>query len=171
MAMTNLIPWRRNKNNMQIHRDREMDDWMGSFHREMNHLMSRFFHGFDLEPWGWANGAGSGAFLPHVDVSENDKAIKVTAELPGMDEKDIDITLTRDSLTIKGEKKEESEEKDKDLYRMERRYGSFHRVIPLSADVDESKVGADFKKGVLKITLPKTPEAQHARKRIEIKTV
>jgi HSP20 family protein len=137
----------------------------------MNHLMDRFFHGFELEPWGWADSAGIGAFMPHVDVSENDKAIKVTAELPGMDERDIDITLSHDSLTIQGEKKEASEEKDKDFYLMEQRYGSFHRVIPLSAEVDENKVQADFKRGVLKITLPKTAEAQQARKKIEIKTV
>jgi HSP20 family protein len=88
-----------------------------------------------------------------------------------MDEKDIDITLSSDSLTIRGEKKEESEENDKDFFRMECRYGSFHRVIPLSAEVDEAKAQADFKKGVLKITLPKTAKAQQARKKIEIKTV
>jgi HSP20 family protein len=171
MAMTDLIPWRRRRNNMQVRNDRDVDDWFGSFHREMNHVMDRFFSGFDIEPWGRANGAGNGTFVPHVDVSETDKAVKVTAELPGMDEKDIDVTLSGDSLIIQGEKKEESEQKDKDFYRIERRYGSFQRVIPLSTDVDESKVRAGFKKGVLKITLPKTAEAQQARKKIEIKTV
>ena len=171
MTMTDLMPWRRRRNNIQVRREREYDDWAGSFHREMNQLMNRFFHGFDMEPWGRADGFAGGDFSPRVNISEDDMAIKVTAELPGMDEKDIDITLSSDSLTIKGEKKEESEERDRDVFRMERRYGSFHRVIPLSAEVDESKAQADFKKGVLKITLPKTAQAQQARKKIEIKTV
>jgi HSP20 family protein len=112
----------------------------------------------------------TGDFMPRVDVSETDKVIKVTVELPGMNEDDIDLTLSRESLTIRGEKKEESEENDRDFYRMERCYGSFSRVIPLSAEVDEGKAQADFNKGVLKITLPKTAEAQRSRKKIEIKS-
>jgi HSP20 family protein len=87
-----------------------------------------------------------------------------------MDEKDIDITLSGDSLTIKGEKQEETEDKGKDYYSSECRYGSFHRVIPLAAEIDENKAEADFKKGLLKIRLPKTTEAQSSRKKIEIKT-
>jgi HSP20 family protein len=87
-----------------------------------------------------------------------------------MNESDIDVTLSDDSLTIEGEKKEETKDKGKDYYRSECRYGSFHRVIPLSAEVDQSKVKADFKKGVLKIRLPKTAKAQKSQKKIEIKT-
>jgi HSP20 family protein len=144
---------------------------MGSFHREVDNLIDRFFGDFRMGPLGLSEHFGGGDFMPRVDISENDKAIKVTAELPGMDENDIDITLTHDSLTIKGEKKEETEEKEKDFYRMECRYGSFHRVIPLSTEVDETKAEADFKKGVLKITLPKTPEAQQARRKIKVNAV
>ena len=168
MTMTDLIPWRRRKGNLEVRRER--GDWMGSFHREVDNLIDRFFGDFRTGPLGYSEHFGDD-FMPRVDISENDKAIKVTAELPGMDEKDIDITLTHDSLTIKGEKKEETEEKEKDFYRMERRYGSFHRVIPLSTEVDETKAEADFKKGVLRITLPKTAEAQQARKKIEVKAV
>lgn len=168
MTMTDLIPWRRRKGNLEVRRDGE--DWMGSFHREVDNLIDRFFGDSRTGLLGWPEHFGDGGFMPRVDISENDRAIKVTAELPGMDENDIDITLTRDSLTIKGEKKEEKEEKEKDFYRMERRYGSFSRMIPLSTEVDETKAEADFKKGVLKITLPKTAEAQEARKKIEIKT-
>jgi len=169
MAMTDLIPWRRRKGNIEMARD--VDGWMGSFHREVDNLIDRFFGDGRAGLLGFPENFGGGEFMPRMDISENDKAIKVTAELPGMDENDIDITLTQNSLTIKGEKKEETEEKEKDFYRIERRYGSFHRVIPLSAEVDETKAEADFKKGVLKITLPKTAEAQQAIKKIKVKAV
>jgi HSP20 family protein len=102
-------------------------------------------------------------------VSETDKEIKVSAELPGMDDKDIDVSLTRDALTIKGEKKEEKEDKGKDYYKMERSYGSFTRSIPLPVEVDTDKVQATFKKGVLEITLPKTAKAIQETKKIPIK--
>jgi len=167
MAITDLVPWRRRRGDIRVRR--EYDDTIGSFYREMNNLMDRFFHGFDIEPFGTGELVTS-EFMPRVDVKEDDKEIKVTVELPGMDEKDIDITLSRDSLTIKGEKHEETEDRGKDYYHSECRYGSFHRVIPLSAEVDESKAEADFKKGVLKIRLPKTAEAQKNRKKIEIKS-
>jgi len=167
MAITDLVPWRRRRNDLRTRSD--YDDMVGSFYRDMNNLVDRFFGGFDLDPFGGSELA-TGDFMPRVDVSENDKEIKVTAELPGMDDKDIDVTLSRDSLTIRGEKQEESEDKGKDYYRSERRYGSFHRMVPLSSEVDESKAEADFKKGVLKIKLPKTPEAQTSRKKIKVKT-
>jgi HSP20 family protein len=112
----------------------------------------------------------AGEFMPQVDVNEDEKQIKVTAELPGMDEKDIDVALSGNSLTIKGEKQEETEDKGRNYYRSERRYGSFHRVIPLSAEVDQDKAKADFKNGVLRITLPKTGEARKRRKKIDVKT-
>lgn len=169
MAVTDLIPWRRRKNNIQVHRERDVDDWFGSFQREMHQLMDRFVGGFDMEPLGWGTTVGHGDFVPRLDVSENDKSVTVTAELPGVDEKDIDVTVARDSLTIKGSKHEESEENGKDLHRLERRYGSFQRVVPLPAEVDRDKAEADFRKGVLRITLPKTAAAQHARKKITVK--
>jgi len=167
MAITDLVPWRRRRGDIRV--PREYDDIVGSFYREMNSLMDRFFRGFDLEPFG-AGELATSDFMPRVDVKEDEKEIKVTAELPGMDEKDIDVTLSGDTLTIKGEKQEETEDKSKDYYRSECRYGSFHRAIPLSAEVDESKAEADFKKGVLRIRLPKTAEAQKSRKKIEIKS-
>ncbi len=167
MAITDLVPWRRRKGD--IRGTREYDDMVGSFYREMNNLMDRFFDGFARDPFG-AGGLVTSKFMPRVDVREDEKEFRVTAELPGMDEKDIELTLSGDSLTIKGEKQEETEDKGKGYYCTERRYGSFHRVIPLSAEIDESKAEADFKKGVLKIRLPKTPEAQKSRKKIEIKS-
>jgi HSP20 family protein len=167
MAITDLVPWRRRKGDIRVRR--EYDDMVSSFYREMNNLMNNFFRGFDVEPFGM-DGQGASEFMPRVDVKEDDKEIKVTAELPGMDSDDIDVTLTRDSLTIRGEKQEETEDKGKDYYSAECRYGSFHRVIPLSAEVDETKAEADFKRGVLKIRLPKTAEAQQSLRKIKVKS-
>jgi HSP20 family protein len=135
------------------------------FRQEMNTLFDNFFRGFDLEPFS----GRLGAFSPHIDVKESDKDIAIIAELPGMDDKDIHVSLTRDSLTIKGEKKEEKEEKGKDYYRMERSFGSFTRTIPLPVEIDTDKVKADFKKGVLTVTLPKTATAIKEKKKIPVK--
>jgi len=136
----------------------------------MNKLFDDFFGGFDLSPWAPLERRLATAFTPHVDVSETDKEIKVSVELPGMDEKDIDVSLTRDTLTIKGEKKEEKEEQGKDYYRMERSYGSFTRSVPLSVEVDTDKVQATFNKGVLDITLPKTARAIQEMKKVPVKS-
>jgi HSP20 family protein len=136
----------------------------------MNRLFDDFFGGFSLSPWAPLERGVPQVFTPRVDVSETDTEIKVSAELPGMEEKDIDVSLTRDTLTIKGEKKEESEEKGKDYYRMERSYGSFTRSIPLPVEVNTDKVEATFKKGVLDITLPKTAKAIGETKKVAVKS-
>ena len=135
------------------------------FRQEMDKLFDNFFRGFEMEPFM----GRLGAFSPSVDVKESDKEIRVSAELPGMDDKDIEVSLNRDSLTIKGEKKEEKEDKGKDYYRMERSYGSFSRTIPLPAGVDMDKVKADFRKGVLMVTVPKTAQAIKETKKITVK--
>jgi HSP20 family protein len=106
---------------------------------------------------------------PAVDVTESDKAYEIAAELPGMDEKDIEVNVANDGLTIKGEKKFEREEKQKDYYVSERRYGSFERHFGLPKDVEADKIEASFRNGVLKVTLPKTAEAQKPAKKIEVK--
>jgi HSP20 family protein len=110
-------------------------------------------------------------FLPRTNVSETDKEIQVTAELPGVDQKDIEITLTGGDLLIKGEKKSEVDEKKDDkgrtYHRVERSFGSFQRRLALPYDVDPNKVQASFKDGVLTVTLPKPAEAQKSKK-IEI---
>jgi len=107
---------------------------------------------------------------PRVDVKDEDKEIIVSAELPGMDQKDIEVTVTNDSVRISGQKKHEREEEEKDFYRHERFCGSFDRVIDLPAEVDEDKAEAEFSKGVLTIKLPKSEEAQAKHKRIKIKS-
>ena len=122
---------------------------------------------FDVEPF-W-RGELSFAKAPAVDVAEKEKEYEVTAELPGMEEKDIDVKFADGVLTIKGEKHEEKEEKRKDYYLSERRFGSFQRSFQVPEGVDADKIEASFKNGVLTVVLPKTAEAQKREKKIAIK--
>ena len=107
---------------------------------------------------------------PAVDIVEKDNAYEVTAELPGMDEKNIEVKVANGTLCIKGEKKEEKEEKQKDYYVSERRFGSFERRFQIPEGVDGDKIEANFAKGVLTVTLPKTAAAQAAEKKIAIRS-
>lgn len=109
--------------------------------------------------------------VPSVDVVENDKRYELTAELPGINEKNIDLKVSNGMLTISGEKEEKKEESDKDYYLSERSYGSFQRSFQVPDGVDVDKIDATFKNGVLTVTLPKSPEAQKAEKKIAIKAV
>jgi HSP20 family protein len=142
--------------------------------REVDRLFDDFGRGFWRSPFGRSftelEPLWSGKLTaPAVDIVESDKAYELTAELPGMDEKDIEVKLTDGGLWIKGEKKEEKEEKKKDYYLSERRYGSFERYFTLPQGVDTDKIEAAFKKGVLTVTLPKKPEAQKPEKKIDVK--
>lgn len=120
----------------------------------------------DMEPF-WRRDFGLNV-SPAIDIVEKDKAFEVTAELPGLDAKNIDIQLSDDLLTIKGEKQEEKEEKTKDRYVSERRYGSFRRSLQVPGSVDAGKIEAAFKNGILTITLPKSPEAEKKQKTIPV---
>jgi HSP20 family protein len=113
---------------------------------------------------------GGIVMAPRMDMAETDDSIEITAELPGVDEKDLDVSVEGDVLVIKGEKKSESEEKKKDYHVVERSYGSFRRSIRLPGVVDPEKVKAAFDKGVLRVTLPKPQEAKQNRRRIEVKS-
>lgn len=141
-----------------------------AFQREMNRVFDNFFSGgFDLFPWAhWERGLQ--AYNPRVDITDDAKALRVTAELPGMEEKDIEVTLTRDALTIKGQKNQEEEDKGRNYYRMERSYGAFERTVPLPTNIDPQHVQAAFKKGVLTVTIPKTGEARRDVQRIQVKS-
>ncbi|MBZ0156566.1 MAG: Hsp20/alpha crystallin family protein [Alphaproteobacteria bacterium] len=162
MTLKNLVPWNFGKKEVPVRREDENP--FLSLRKEMDALFDDFFRGFDRESF-----KGTfGSFSPKVDVVENDKDIKVTAELPGLDEKDIDVSLHKDVLTISGEKREEREDKEKDYYRMERSFGSFSRSIPLPVEVQTDKVEAQFRKGVLTITLPKTAKAIKETKKIAV---
>ncbi len=141
---------------------------MQSLHREMDRIfedMSSEPAGRSLLPQAW----GRDVVMPDIDEIEDDKAFHVSIELPGMDEKDIDITLSGRLLTIRGEKKEDEKEEGKDYYRRERSYGAFRRTLELPGEVDESKIEASFRKGILRIELPKTEEAQEKIKHIVVK--
>ena len=156
--------------NKEITSSNKERGWSGSlstFQKEFNRMFDDFFKGIEHAPSLFKKDLS--LFDPSVDVSENEKEILVTAELPGVDEKDVELTISKNNLIIEGEKKKESEEKNKDYYRKEISYGSFRQVLPLPAEVDESKIEANYQKGVLKIKLPKTAKAQEETKKIPIK--
>lgn len=108
--------------------------------------------------------------VPAIEFAETEKSYSVTAELPGMDENDIDLTIADGVLTLSGEKKEEQERDEKGLRLSERRYGSFERRFALPADANEAKVSAVFKKGVLNITIPKDEMVQGRSRKIEVQS-
>jgi len=112
----------------------------------------------------------TGEWCPTVDVSETKDNFVIKAELPGMDDKDVSVTISGDVLTIKGEKKREEEEKDEHHYRAERYYGSFQGSFQLPNSVKADKIEADFEKGILKVTLPKVEEAKKKEVKIKVKT-
>ena len=134
---------------------------------QMHDLFDSFLEGFSLEPFD--AGRFVATFNPKLEIKESDKEFTISAELPGLDEKDIEVTLEGDVLAIKGEKKEEHEEKKAGYYGSERSYGAFQRSIVLPDTIDAGNLKAESKKGVLKITLPKKPEAQVEKKKIEVK--
>ncbi len=154
-------------------------DWwpLEGLRREMSSLFDDFERGswripfrrsiFDLEPL--RQREMTRVTTPAVDIIEKETAYEVTAEVPGMAESNIEVKLSNGALTIRGEKKEEKEEKKKDYYLSERRYGSFERRFQVPQGVDTGKIDASFKKGVLTVILPKTPEAQAQEKRIAVK--
>jgi HSP20 family protein len=109
------------------------------------------------------------SWTPRLDVSETDTTLEIVADLPGMDKKNINVSLDGDLLTIKGEKKEVKEKKDKHYHSIERRSGSFYRAVRLPAEVENDKIEAAFKDGVLTLTLPKSKEAAKKVAQIEIK--
>ena len=145
---------------------RRGEDPFASFRREMDRMFDDFFSGRGLTRW---PGGGDIPVDVRFDVAETDSEVKVTAELPGVDENDVEVTLADDLLTIKGEKKREQEKKAENYHMVERSYGSFARSLRLPFAVDQSKVDAQFKKGVLTITLPKPPDAQKPARKIDIK--
>jgi len=145
-----------------------------SLQREMNRLFDGFFRGldpFDAAPAGplALSGALAEGFVPRVNVVEDDKVVRVTAELPGMDEKDVEVLIARDALTLRGEKKAETEDRSGGRYRYERSYGSFHRTVPLPAGVVEKKATAEFTKGVLTVRLPKSGEAAAGARKVAVR--
>ncbi len=133
---------------------------LSNLRKEMDRLWSEFFREGEIA-------AKTESWVPAVDVSETKDAVIVKAEIPGMDPKDIDVSLSGDTLIIKGEKKEEKEEKDENFYRIEMRRGSFQRAVRIPVPVNKDKIEAKYEKGILKVKLPKTEETKP--KQIEVK--
>jgi HSP20 family protein len=143
---------------------------MAEFRQQMDRLFDDFFSGWPAFPPRMTRGLTTAGAEVRFDASEGDNVYEITAELPGMDDKDVGVTVDKGVLTIKGEKKSEREEKGKDFYLTERSFGSFRRSFPLPEEVNEDKISANFEKGVLRITLPKTAEGKSKARRISVST-
>ena len=162
MSMRSLMPWPRGERRPS---QSELGDPFEALHRSMNQVLDSFRRDFDFpSPGSWEPPAAV-----KVDVSETADEVQVAVELPGMDAKNVELSFHGNTLVIKGEKKEEKETKEKDFHVRERRFGSFHRMIPLPAGVDGDKATAEYDKGVLHVTIPKTAESKQQRRKIEIK--
>jgi len=169
MAITDIIPRRREETRLPVRRRREQDPFF-DLHSQMNRIFDEFFE----RPFGPSPFFGEmpmvREFTPSIDINETHKEITIMAELPGMEPEEIEISLDRNGLSLKGEKRADKEEKGKQYYRVERSFGSFQRVIPLPCEVDEDKIDATYKRGVLKIVLPKAQPEQEISRRISIKS-
>lgn len=168
MSIRDLIPWGQNNGNQapSVFRDGERDPFL-SLHREVNRLFDDAFRSFGSGLPSFGGLSAFGGSWPSVEISDGDREIKVTAEIPGLEEKDIEVLLDDGVLTLKGEKRSETEDKDRQF--SERYYGRFERRIPLGYEIEPDKVDARFKNGVLTVTLPKSAKAQSQVKRIAIK--
>ena len=147
-----------------------------SLREEVNRLFDDVFAGFTMMPfggrspmaaWPWLEPVAE-TELPGVDIAETDKEYRLSAEMPGVEEKDLDVSVADDVLTIKGEKRQASEQKADDYVLSERRYGTFARSFTLPAEADTGKITASFKNGVLTVAVPKRPDAPAKRRRIEL---
>ncbi|MDO8630140.1 MAG: Hsp20/alpha crystallin family protein [Phycisphaerales bacterium] len=157
----NLIPWKNKREEISGYAPFEIA--ISRFRDEMDNLFERFAG----DPWWVMSAATRFGQGPRMDLAETDNEITIKAELPGVDAKNLDVNVTGSTLTIRGEKKQDREEKGRDYYYAERQYGGFHRAVQLPATVDPEKVNAEFKNGVLTIRLTKRPEARS--KKITVK--
>jgi HSP20 family protein len=160
MAIKDLIPWNNKGREVGFQHATDVHPFL-ALHREMNRMFDDVFRGFDVAPVGLGSRTQDGLGWPQIDIEETDKEVRITAELPGLDEKDVSLEIANGVLSISGEKKSESEDKARRF--SERYYGRFERRIPLE-DVEEDKVSAAFKNGVLTVTVPKSAEAKNVRR-------
>ncbi|MCD6393860.1 MAG: Hsp20/alpha crystallin family protein [Planctomycetes bacterium] len=167
MALYELLPMRKGRGRVPVKRH-EATEPFGALERRASRFFEDFFRDFAIEPFAGLRDLG-GEFVPSLNVSETEDEIVVSAELPGLDENDVEVLLSDGRLAIKGEKKQEEEIKDHDRYRMERSYGSFERMIELPCEVDEEKSSAEFAKGILTIKLGKVACGKAKAKKIEVK--
>jgi len=171
MNFHELLPWNWSKKQASEAADRPSD-------LPIRHLRSPQFFGLDelfLRPFGLSEqplrsmfGNESGGFMPALNATDSDEQIRIEVELPGLSEKDVEISIADDPLTIKGEKQEEHERNEDGAQWVERRFGSFRRVIPMPEDIAADKIHASYDKGVLQIVAPRSGEAQKRRRSIPI---
>ena len=157
----NIIPWRKPEEEKE--ETTELARNFGELQKELNCLFENFFGEASRE-------LPTTGFAPSVDVTETDDHIVVKADLPGLLEKDIEVTLDDHALILKGEKTEETEDKRKGVYRIERSYGTFYRRIPLPVEIETEKVEATFDRGVLEVRLPKREETKTTGVKVNVKT-
>ena len=162
MIIKDLIPWNRGQS-MPFQRSEDVHPFL-AMHREMNRMFDDLFRGFDLTPLSMDRGFGAVGW-PNIDIDETEKEIRITAELPGLEEKDVELQISNGVLSISGEKKSEAEDKERRF--SERFFGRFERRIPLD-DVEEQKAEASFRNGVLTVTVPKLQTAKQSVRRIAI---
>lgn len=165
MAIRDLIPWSRQDNRLPLPVSAEREQAthpLLTLHRQIDRLFEDAFRSFALP----AFGSDHALDWPHIELSETDKDIRVTAELPGLNEKDVDVSIEDGALTLRGEKKAEVEDKDRGY--TERSYGRFERRIALPRGVDNDHATATFRNGVLTITLPRSEAADENIRRIPI---
>ncbi len=155
MSVTQLIPWNRNRNALVRSGNR---DPFFALQREVNRLFDDMWSGFDLPMI--RSGTMLDAGWPHIDLVEKDKDLVLTVEVPGMEEKDIDIQFVDQALILRGERREERSDNQADHHYSERYYGRFERRIPLSVEIEPDKAKAVLRNGVLTVTLPKAAQAQ-----------
>ncbi|MFN4127553.1 Hsp20/alpha crystallin family protein [Pannonibacter indicus] len=161
MQIKDLIPWARKDNAPESRSDD--DNPIATLQKEMNRVFESFWNRMGHLEWPWGSGEAKS------DMVETGDAVEISIELPGMEMKDVEVTVSDDMLTVKGEKRIERQEEKKGYYLSERSYGAIYRTIPLPPGVDGEKAQASFKNGVLTIRLPQTPEAKAKVKRIEVK--
>jgi HSP20 family protein len=161
MALRDLISWGREQPSVPSRRGEEVSPYL-TLHREMNRLFDDVFNNFGNVP----SLLGRMPAWPSIEVVQSEKDVRISAELPGLDEKNVEVLVDDDVLTIRGEKRSETEDQERRF--SERTYGRFERVIPLPFAVEEDKAEASFNNGVLTVTLPKSAKAEDKAKRIAI---
>jgi HSP20 family protein len=177
MDITRLNPWNwfsreeEQFRNVPVQRGRpQIYGPLWQLHEDIDRMFENVFRGFDLPSLGVSSLEENSLFLPHVDIASTDKDYTITVEVPGVDEKDVKLELSHDgTLTIRGEKRQEKEHKDRNFYRVERSYGSFQRILSLPEDAAQEKIDAAFNNGVLTITCPRQVMEQTPVKRIDVR--
>jgi HSP20 family protein len=153
--------------------ERQLQGPIGQLHQEMDQLFDHFFRGFGVGPFRssapFSSALTDGLLKPTLDIGANDKEYAISIEVPGVEQKDIKLEIANSTLTISGEKRQKTEEKEKNYYRMERSYGSFQRILSLPEDADQNGIEANFKNGVLNITMPRKKLAASDVRQIDIK--